>query len=69
MAKSSNIKNLNAPKKSTWVIAFFAAIIGVVLAIVAACTGEGFSVVGLISVILLFASSVIMLLSSYLKGM
>ncbi len=69
MASSSKIKNLNAPKKSTWTIAFFAALIGVILAIVTACSAEGFSVTGLIAIILLFASTVLLLLSSYIKGL
>lgn len=66
MAKSkSPIKNLNAPKKITWAIALFAALIGLILAIAGKFSGTlmyiGFGLV--------FVSAALMLLSSYVKGL
>lgn len=69
MAKksSSKIKNLNAPKKVTWLIAFLATIAGLITGIVSLVGGAAWA--GIASLILLFASSVLMLLSSYVKGL
>lgn len=64
---SSKIKNLNAPKKNTWLIAFLVTIAGVITGIISLLGGAAWS--GIASFILLLGSSVLMLLSSYIKGL
>lgn len=64
---SSKIKNLNAPKKVTWLVAFLATIAGAITGIVSLTGGAAWS--GIASFILLLVSSALMLLSSYVKGL
>ncbi len=64
---SSKIKNLNAPKKVTWMIAFFAALAGLITGIISLAGGAAWS--GIASFILFVVSSALMLLSSYVKGL
>ena len=62
----STIKNLNAPKKITWTIALFATIAGIITGIIG-FTGAAWASIA--SFVLLLAASVLMLLSSYIKGL
>lgn len=66
--KKAEIKNLNAPKKVTWTIAFLATIVGAIAAIIGFIDKSNL-VALIIGAVLLLASSVLMLLSSYIKGL
>ena len=64
---SSKIKNLNAPKKVTWLVAFFAAIAGAITGVIGLVGGAAWASIA--SFILLLVASALMLLSSYVKGL
>ena len=66
--KKAEIKNLNAPKKITWAIAFLATIVGLIGCIIGFIDQSNL-VASIIGFILLAGSSILMLLSSYLKGL
>lgn len=62
----SSIKNLNAPKKMTWMITLFATIAGLITGIIGLM---GTAWASIASFILLLGSAVVLLLSCYLKGL
>lgn len=66
--KKMEIKNLNAPKKTTWTIAFLATILGFIAGIVGFIDSANL-IAQIIAFVLLGGSAVLLLLSSYIKGL